>query len=186
MNVFDFDKTIYDGDSSIDFFLFCLKQNFRLIRFLPIQFISLILYIFRVINKEQLKSHYFSFFIDLKNIDGLVVLFWDNNEKKIKEWYKKRQVPEDCIISASPKFLLKEICRRLQINHLIATDVDKLTGKLISKNCYAENKVLFFKNDYPDIQIEAFFSDSKSDFPIAQLAKHAYIVRKNNIKEWIV
>ena len=40
--------------------------------------------------------------------------------------------------------------------------------------------------DYPDIQIEAFFSDSKSDFPIAQLAKHAYIIRKNNITEWIV
>ncbi len=186
MNVFDFDKTIYDGDSSIDFFLFCLKQDFRLIRFIPIQSVSLILYIFRIISKEQLKSHYFSFFKGLRNIDKLVVLFWNNNEKKIKEWYKKRQTPDDCIISASPKFLLKEICRRLQINHLIATDVDKLTGRLIGKNCYAENKILFFKKDYPDIQIEAFFSDSKSDFPIAQLAKHAYIIRKNNITEWIV
>ena len=27
LNVFDFDNTIYDGDSSIDFYIFCLKRN---------------------------------------------------------------------------------------------------------------------------------------------------------------
>lgn len=37
LNVFDFDDTIYKGDSSIDFYLFCLKENVRLIRYLPIQ-----------------------------------------------------------------------------------------------------------------------------------------------------
>ena len=27
MNVYDFDKTIYDGDSTLDFYLFSLKKN---------------------------------------------------------------------------------------------------------------------------------------------------------------
>ena len=27
MNIYDFDKTIYDGDSSIDFYKFCVKKN---------------------------------------------------------------------------------------------------------------------------------------------------------------
>lgn len=27
MNVYDFDKTIYAGDSTIDFYLFCLKRQ---------------------------------------------------------------------------------------------------------------------------------------------------------------
>lgn len=26
MNVYDFDKTIYDGDSTIDFYLYCVKK----------------------------------------------------------------------------------------------------------------------------------------------------------------
>ena len=26
-NIYDFDKTIYDGDSTVDFFLFCLKRE---------------------------------------------------------------------------------------------------------------------------------------------------------------
>ena len=33
--VYDFDGTIYDGDSSIDFFLFCLKKNIKVIFYLP-------------------------------------------------------------------------------------------------------------------------------------------------------
>ena len=26
MNVFDFDKTIYDGDCTVDFYMYCLKK----------------------------------------------------------------------------------------------------------------------------------------------------------------
>lgn len=32
-NIYDFDKTIYDGDSTVDFFLFCLKREPILILF---------------------------------------------------------------------------------------------------------------------------------------------------------
>ena len=35
MNVFDFDNTIYDGESAIDFFLYYLKKDPKLIRYLP-------------------------------------------------------------------------------------------------------------------------------------------------------
>ena len=34
MNVYDFDGTIYDGDSSVDFFRFCLKK-YKILRCLP-------------------------------------------------------------------------------------------------------------------------------------------------------
>ena len=32
MNVYDFDKTIYDGDSSVDFYKFSLKRHPKLAR----------------------------------------------------------------------------------------------------------------------------------------------------------
>ena len=37
INVYDFDKTIYNGDSTIDFYLFCLKKKFSIILLLPLQ-----------------------------------------------------------------------------------------------------------------------------------------------------
>ena len=33
MNVYDFDDTIYNGDSSLDFVLFCFKKNKKLFKF---------------------------------------------------------------------------------------------------------------------------------------------------------
>ena len=35
MNIYDFDKTIYDGDSSIDFLLFEIKRNKKVFLTLP-------------------------------------------------------------------------------------------------------------------------------------------------------
>ena len=37
MNVYDFDKTIYLDDSSVDFYKFNLKRNPKLIKFWPRQ-----------------------------------------------------------------------------------------------------------------------------------------------------
>ena len=56
MNVFDFDGTIYDGDSSIDFWLFCLKNDISLIRFFPLQLTGFFLYKCRVIDKKKFKT----------------------------------------------------------------------------------------------------------------------------------
>ena len=35
MRVFDFDNTIYDGESPYDFYLFSLKYNPKVVRFVP-------------------------------------------------------------------------------------------------------------------------------------------------------
>ena len=61
MNVFDFDGTIYDGDSSVDFWLFCLQKKPSLLRCFPRQLRGAVLYKFGRITKEEFKSRYFSF-----------------------------------------------------------------------------------------------------------------------------
>ena len=131
MNVYDFDKTIYDGDSTLDFYIFSIKKNLLLLRYFPKQFSGIILYYLKVINKERYKEFFFSFLNGIKNIDDEIKKFWEKNEKKIKNWYLNQKNEKDVVISASPEWLLKPITDKLEIN-LIATKVDKRTGKFNS------------------------------------------------------
>ena len=184
MNVFDFDGTIYAGDSSVDFWLFCLKRDSRLLKFLPKQIFAAFLFVFKRISKEEFKSRYFSFLSGISDVSETVKSFWNKNETKIKPWYKNVQKEDDCVISASPEFLLGEICGRLDIRNLIATNVDKKNGRLIGENCYGKRKPEFFRERFGDARIGAFYSDSKSDAPMATMATNAFLVRGEKIMVW--
>ena len=187
MNVYDFDKTIYDGDSTLDFYFFSLKKNPMLIRFLPIQIIGFIKYIFGLCPKLHFKEKFYSFLNGIKDVDAMVDSFWNKNQDKIKSWYLDCREESDVIISASPEFLLMPICRKIGIKHLIASEVNKNTGVCEGENCYGEEKVLRFKKYFADgrqREIDKFYSDSLSDAPISLLAKKRYIVSGNNIVNW--
>ena len=184
MNVYDFDKTIYDGDSTLDFYFFSLKKSPMLIRFLPIQIIGFIKYMFGMYSKLQFKEKFYSFLKGIKDVDSMVELFWNENQDKIKDWYLKSKEESDVIISASPEFLLNTICRRIGIKHLIASEVNKDTGICEGENCYGEEKVLRFKKYFEKGEIKKFYSDSLSDAPISLMASERYIVNGNNILPW--
>ncbi|WP_455795203.1 HAD-IB family phosphatase [Clostridium butyricum] len=184
MNVYDFDKTIYDGDSTLDFYFFSIKKSPMLIRFLPIQIIGFIKYMFGMYSKLQFKEKFYSFLKGIKDVDSMVELFWNENQDKIKDWYLKSKEESDVIISASPEFLLNTICRRIGIKHLIASEVNKNTGICEGENCYGEEKVLRFKKYFEKGEIKKFYSDSLSDAPISLMASERYIVSGNNILPW--
>ncbi|MGO5135611.1 HAD-IB family phosphatase [Clostridium butyricum] len=184
MNVYDFDKTIYAGDSTLDFYFFSLKKSPMLIRFFPIQIIGFIKYMFGMYSKLQFKEKFYSFLKGIKDVDSMVELFWNENQDKIKDWYLKSKEESDVIISASPEFLLNNICRRIGIKHLIASEVNKNTGICEGENCYGEEKVLRFKKYFEKGEIKKFYSDSLSDAPISLMASERYIVSGNNILPW--
>lgn len=184
MNVYDFDKTIYDGDSAIDFYLFCLKKQPCIIKKFPVQFWNFIRYKAKRIDKISFKEIFYSYFSCVKDIDEIVILFWKKNKNKIKQWYLNQKKNTDLIISASPSFLLEPICKELNVN-LISSVVDKNTGKYISNNCYGEEKVIRYNEIYKNKIINNFYSDSKSDLPVAKISKKSYIVKKNKIIEWL-
>lgn len=183
MNVYDFDKTIYNGDSTLDFFYFVLKRNNRLIKYLPIQILGLILYKFNIYSKEKFKS---IFFIFIKDIDLKIEVdeFWKIYRTKIKKWYINKRKTTDVIISASPDFLLEPFCNQINVN-LICTKVDDATGKLVSKNCFGAEKVKRFKREF-DSKIDEFYSDSKSDLPMANIALNAFLVKGEKVIEWSI
>ena len=183
MNVYDFDKTIYNGDSTLDFYIFSIKKNLLLLRYFPKQFSGIILYHLKIINKEKYKEFFFSFLNGIKNIDDEIKKFWGKNEKKIKNWYSNQKNEKDVVISASPEWLLKPITDKLEIN-LIATKVDKKTGRFDSLNCYGNEKVKRFKEKFPNEEIENFYSDHHSDTPMFLIYKNAWIVKGEKIEKW--
>lgn len=184
IDVFDFDGTIYEKDSSIQFFLFCLEKNIKFIKYIPRILWYFILYYLKIVNKETLKENYFRFIKDLKNVDRVVDLFWMKNMKYIRYDILKTSNNEKVVISASPEFLLTKVCSELNIKNLIATSVDKNTGKFLSGNCYGEEKVKALNKKFKNYKIDRFYSDSLSDMPLAKLANRPFLITKNEIKKW--
>ncbi len=183
MNVYDFDRTIYDGDSTVDFYLFCLKRHKKIALIFPSLATAYIkFYIFKSGTKTQFKETMYKF-LKYCDIENDLEAFWKNHEKKIKDWYIKQKKDDDVIISASPKFLLEPIGKKFGFR-IIASDVDKFSGKYSGENCYYEEKVARFKNEYPESSIDKFYSDHYSDLPLAKIAEKAYIVTGDKISDW--
>lgn len=184
LNVYDFDNTIYDGDSSVDFYVFCLKRHPSILGCFPKQVWGAILYGMGRITKVRFKETFFCFLQKLENIDKEVELFWDGKEERIKGWYHKRKGSDDLVISASPFFLLNCICDRLHIKYLIASPVNSRTGKFEGNNCYGEEKVTAYLRMFPDSKIDEFYTDSVSDAPLAAFAYKSFLVKKDKIILW--
>ncbi len=176
MNVYDFDKTIYNGDATIDFYLFCIKKHPLVLLILPKQLLGAVFYCLRIKDKDYFKQNFYSFLRKIKDPNQMVEKFWKQKIKKIYKWYLMQKENTDVIISASPEFLLKPLEKLLNIEKVIASKVDINTGKLLSKNCYGKEKVKRFQKIYPNKAISSFYSDSLSDIPMARLAKNSYLV----------
>lgn len=185
IDVYDFDGTIYKDDSTIDFYLYCIKHNFHLIKYLPIQFLYFIKYKLHIVEKENFKEKFFLFLNGIKDIDIIIDKFWQENEHKIYTSLLKKSTNPIYIISASPEFLLKDICKKVGAEKVIATNVDKHTGKFKSKNCYGREKIerlnYELNNEYI---VENFYSDSLSDSYLADISISSYLVKKGKVKKW--
>lgn len=184
VNVYDFDKTIFDGDSTQKFYFYLLKRQPQIALYIPKQIFNLILYFLGLKEKTKVKEEIYSCFKVVKNIDYEVETFWKINKKGIKKFYYEKQQSTDIIISASPQFLLAPICRDLGIKYLIASKVDKKTGKYTGLNCYGKEKVKRLNKEMPNTKIKEFYSDSFSDEPLAELARKSYIVDKEDLHPW--
>ena len=180
-NAYDFDKTIYKSDSTMDFYFFCMKKQPKVIFELPVIMTYALLYFFRICSKTAFKEKFFRFLRHLNSVDALVEEFWDLHQDKIAPFYLVGHKPDDIIISASPEFLLQPICQRLNIRHLICSRVNKHTGQYDGLNCWGEEKLRRFKSEMPDVIIDKFYSDSLSDAPMAGIAETAYLVKKEKI-----
>lgn len=183
MNVYDFDNTIYNGESAFDFFKYCLKKKPVLLKVLfPIVWDLIKYKTCRMSTKEfHERGAYYTetFFTLFDDIYAEIREFWDKNQHKIKPFYKKVQKEDDVIITANVNILVGEIFRRMGVKHYIATTFDMDRGKLV-EICFSDVKVRKFKEEYGD-RIDDFYTDSMNDAPLMDLAQRVYMVKGNKV-----
>lgn len=176
VDIYDFDGTVYRGDSTADFWKFCIKKRPYILLIFPWQLIGFIFIIFNL--KKIGKSIFLSF---LLLIDGkkMTEQFWEANQSKMNDWFlpvnRKR---ETVVISASPEFLLAPICEKYKVDLLIGTRANIKTGWITGRNCRHSEKCRRLKKQMPDYDINTMYSDSKSaDGPLFEMAKKRIYVK---------
>ena len=183
MNVFDFDKTLYDGDCTVDFYLFCLRRHPGLLRILPKQILGAIGFTLGRIPRDGFKERFYAFLPLIDDPVAEVEAFWQRNIRKMKPAVMRLAHEGDLVISASPAFLLAPPCEEHGWS-LIASRVNPHTGRVQGANCRGSEKVARFKEAYPSQVIQAFYSDSLSDAPMASIAQKSYLVKGDEVAEW--
>ena len=181
MNVYDFDGTIYDGDSTYDIIWYGLKHH-------PFKVLKSIIKTIKIYYNykrdkcpfEQVKESMLSFIFELKNYKDFVNKYVESHLKNIKQIYKDMQTDDDVIASASYDLWIDLFAKKIGVKKVIATNVDS-SGKIIGKNCKKEEKVRRIKEKYPKITINNAYSDSKSDEPLLIIAKKGYVIEGNNV-----
>lgn len=184
--VFDFDGTIFNGDSFISFSIFTLgKVKFYKALFFALP--KLLAWKAGIISNSQAKEclffHLYSgmqynYFLQACEKFKDVI---DNNLIQTSFYsiqYHIKQNHEICILSASPELWIIPWAKGQKINSVIGTQIEvrdgSLTGHFSSKNCHGTEKVKRLKSAYPcyyDYQIWSY-ADSKSDKQIMDLAIH--------------
>lgn len=182
MDIYDFDGTLYQGDSTADFLRWCLRKYPRIALTLPRTGAAAIACLgLKTISKTRFKVALYRFLPKVSNVMQEVEAFWQQNERKIAGPCSPQ--PGDLVISASPEFLLRDVCEKRGLK-LIASQVDPLTGQVLGPNCSGEQKIVRLREQYPDARVNCFYSDSRNDDPLASLAHEAFLVKNGALYPW--
>ena len=181
MNIYDFDNTIFKGDSSCKFIKYSLiRHPFKVIKCL---FKSL-RHVFKKDNLGMVKSELFSFVSSIDDIDLYIDNFTNKYINNIKEFYFKNKRDDDIVISASFDFIINSFCKKIGIKNVIATKYDIKKGCIIGNNCKGKEKIKRLNKKYPYIVVNEAYSDSYSDIPMFEIAKKSYLVKGDDLIEY--
>lgn len=184
MNVYDFDETIFVGDSEDRFFEFMFKKKgFRHYK-INFKWYNL-MWKLHFMTKTKSREHQYAFLAKIEDLDATLEAYWDEVEKYMKPWYNDVKRDDDVIASGTPRFLLVPMLKRLGLTGLVATEMDPKTGKIDGDFAVGEFKIVNFKNQLGLDCIDKFYSDAYSDHYLAEYAKEAYVIHDGEeCTEW--
>lgn len=187
IDVYDFDGTIYDGDSTVDFYRYCLRRQPAIIRDVPAVLIAAIkLACVKGFGLAQFKSALFRY-AKRVDLEALARDFWaqERTRARLGAWFLK--TPRDLpvvIASASPEFELAPIAAQLGAQALIATQVDVRTGAVVGRNNKSREKIARIRALYgQDVTVRAMYTDDlKADGPLVDWAREGYQITHGNVR----
>ena len=183
MIVYDFDKTVFRMESSFLFYRYCAGRHPRLLKHLPrIGWFALQAKL-GLCSLTRFKEEFHRYLASLTDTEELLRSFWDKYEGDIPAWLPPLLPRGGLVISASPEFLVEGLCSRLGLQ-VMGTRMDIRSGRITGENCRDAEKPRRFRSEYPDAAVEAFYSDSLSDSPMAALAETAWLVKGDKLSSW--
>ena len=187
IDVFDFDGTIYDGDSTRDFLLYCLRCHPSLILMLPRLIASSILLALGRRDLAEFKGDIFSYIARRYSLSEEAERFWkeEKTQRKIGEWFRNREKTRPVVIaSASPDFELKWAATLLQADLLICTECDE-SGRVKGRNCKSSEKIERIREKLGEFQVNEMYTDNaKADGPLLALARYGFIVTHGKVQPY--
>lgn len=183
MNVYDFDGTIYNGDSGVDFVKFMFrKKKMLVLKYLVFSLKYIIRYKLKKIPFKEMKQNLFAFVKEVDDLKSFTEEFAEIHKNNIKDYYLRLRRDDDLVISASLDFYLIPLCNKMNINNVLCTKYDVENGMIIGENCKGDEKVRRFNEAYGNnAVIENAYGDSKNDVPIIKRALEGYIIKGNEI-----
>ena len=179
MKVFDFDNTIYDGESMVDFFYFMLEKKPQLQKYKPLLDKVLFLYQHNLLPmklvKNLINSHKNDVDFNIDNYKKYIEEFWKVNSKKIRKDILAKISKDDVIMSASVNVLFEPIKKKLKAKNIYTSVVD-VEKKEILFICYKENKLDKFKEVFKDKVIDELYTDSYADKPLMSISKKVFLI----------
>ena len=185
MNVFDFDNTLYRGESSIDFALYMIRINKKIILWLPKLFWNLLKYKLCLVNKRYMEKSINDamkrFIRSEQEVLSLTDGFWKTHISKLDRSMLKRIHKDDIIITAGPSFLLNGIKKHLRTSNMICSEVD-LENKCVVYLNFSDNKVRRYREKHGDKPIDCFYTDSFNDKAMMDISRNVFIVKKGKVR----
>ena len=185
IKVFDFDNTLYHGESSIDLAFYLIRRNKRILLYVPSILINLAKYKMCLLDREKAEQEINDFLKvavkDKYEAAEIVESFWAENSYRLDENMIKRVRKDDVIITAGPDMLIDGIKDKLGTDNIISSIIDPDKREMVYFN-FGENKAKRYKEVYGDTPIESFYTDSFNDKPLMKLANKVYIVEKGRLK----
>ncbi len=181
MKVFDFDNTIYDGESMVDFVYFMMEKKEKLKKYKGVVDRLLKLYELNLLSPSLIENVINKYRGELNfptaNIKSYIDEFWKINKGKIKKDMLAKISKDDLIITAAPDILLEPIKKKLKTNNIYTSIVNMETKELVFM-CYKENKAKKYKELYGDQMIDELYTDNYADKPLMKISKKVYLIDK--------
>jgi HAD superfamily phosphoserine phosphatase-like hydrolase len=199
ISIYDFDDTIYNGNSIIDFWRFSILKHPGILIWVPYQMVSAVLWKCKKITADKFKETFLSFIKSVPSdlLEQFIMDFWETHKKKIPSWVpelidsdQKKSLYPICI-SASPDFLLKSIIKEIGFKTLICTKFVKRgtvqTNRMKGSNCKGKEKVRrlneWAQKEDIEFVVKKVYSDSITDLPLYEISREYYHVSKGILKK---
>lgn len=182
--VFDFDGTLYKGDSLVDFCKFYYQKKPWRLWFFFIQLGGFLFWKIGLLSSTRFKSLFiqYLFWDSDVEIKRMSLLFWERtntfNDAVIERlvFYQKEGYTV-VIASASPKLLIENACQKLQVNQVVGTELIPYRNRhIITQNCRGAEKLNQVISSFPEHHLAVVFSDNEDDMELLHQAEKGYWV----------